>query len=401
MSDAPPSSPESPRPRPPVGLQPRREFGGKILVTGAAGHVGANLLHRLLTDDREVRVLLRPESNNDAVDAIERATHKKVERVFGDLRSPRDVDTAVRGCENIFHVAARVSTVSEKPQELRDLYECNVLGTANILRSAGDFGVKRTVVTGSLSAVGFDIDDPSRISDESMPFYPFTQHLAYGRTKSLVEHEVLKAVVEGVDAVVATSCAVLGPWDYKPSRMGKTLIDFAHGKLKAYLPGGFDFVAVRDLVDGHILAMERGRAGQRYILSTEFATVDQLMDIFEEVSGRPRPKLRLPPGLMAGVAHVTSFLMSTFFPGKPQRFTPSAVRLLRMQRKADTTKAQVELGYKPTNIRTAIHEAYADFARRGLVPQSPSLSTSGTEEATAASESAPKSSKKAQEGAAA
>lgn len=364
------------------GLQPRRQFGGKVLVTGAAGHVGANLVHRLLTEDRDVRVFLREGSDNSAIDAIEAATGKKVERVFGDLRSPREIAPAVQGCETVFHVAARVSTLSGKPQDLRDLYACNVLGTANLLRAAGDAGVQKTVVTGSLSAVGFDIDDPSKVCDESMPFYPFLEHLPYGRTKSLVEHEVLKAAVDGQDVVIATSCAVLGPWDYKPSRMGRTLQDFANGKLNAYLPGGFDFVATRDLVDGHLLAMERGRRGHRYILSTEFATVDNLMEIFEEASGRPRPKLRLPANVMAGVAHVTSFVMSTFFPTKPQRFTPAAVRLLRMERKVDTTKAQTELGYKPTNIRSAIHEAYADFARRGLVPQSPSLGRS--EEAKAA-----------------
>ena len=95
------------------------------------------------------------------------------------------------------------------------------------------------------------------------------------------------------------------------------------------------------------------------------------MDIFEEVSGRPRPKLRLPPTLMAGVAEVTSLFMSTFFPETPLRFTPAAVRLLRMQRKADTSKAQIELGFAPTDVRSAIHEAYAHFAERGLVPQGP------------------------------
>lgn len=381
------------------GLQPRRQFGGKVLVTGAAGHVGANLVHRLLTEDRDVRVFLREGSDNSAIDAIEAATGKKVERIFGDLRTPREIVPAVQGCETVFHVAARVSTLSGKPKDLRDLYACNVLGTANLLRAAGEAGVKKTVVTGSLSAVGFDMDDPKKVCDESMPFYPFLEHLPYGRTKSLVEHEVLKAAVDGQDVVIATSCAVLGPWDYKPSRMGRTLQDFANGKLNAYLPGGFDFVATRDLIDGHLLAMERGRRGHRYILSTEFATVDNLMEIFEEVSGRPRPKLRLPANVMAGVAHVTSFVMSTFFPEKPQRFTPAAVRLLRMERKVDTTKAQTELGYKPTNIRSAIHEQYADFARRGLVPQSPSLGRN--EDAKAAISASSEPSKKSREGAAA
>jgi nucleoside-diphosphate-sugar epimerase len=307
------------------------------------------------------------------VDAVERATGRTVERIKGDLRDLELVRRGIAGCETAFHVAAKVSTVSGDAGDLRELFECNVIGTANLLRAARDAGTRRVVVTGSFSAVGYDESDPSKPSDESMPFRPFDAHLPYGRTKMLVEHECLKAVVEGQDVVIATSCAVLGPWDYIPSRMGKTLIDFANGRLRAYVPGGFEFVAAQDIVAGHLLAMKHGRSGQRYILSTEFLTVDQIMDIFEDVSGQPRPKLRLPPPVMAGMAEVSSFVMTKFFPKVPQRFTPGAVRILRMQRHANLTKAKTELGYAPTSIRAAIGAAYADFARRGLVPSKADL----------------------------
>jgi nucleoside-diphosphate-sugar epimerase len=350
-------------------------FAGKVFVTGSAGHLGANLLHRLLSDGRAVAVLLRPNDNNEAVDAIEQATGRTATRVMGDLRDLDVVRRGMEGCETAFHVAAKVSTVSGAPADLRDLFECNVIGTANLLRAARESGVARVVVTGSFSAVGYDEDDPSKPSDESMPFRPFDEHLPYGRTKMLVEHECLKAVAEGQDVVIATSCAVLGPWDYIPSRMGKTLIDFANGRLRAYVDGGFEFVAARDIVEGHLLAMKHGRAGQRYILSTEFMTVSKIMDIFEDVSGKPRPKLRLPAPVMAGVAEVSSYVLTKFFPKVPQRFTPGAVRILRMQRHADLTKAKTELGYAPTSVRSAIEEAYADFARRGLVSGSKSKAT--------------------------
>jgi nucleoside-diphosphate-sugar epimerase len=344
---------------------------GKVFVTGGAGHVGANLLHRLLTDGRTVRALLRPGDDNLAVDAIEQATGKKVERVIGDLRDQDVLRRGMEGCTSAFHVAAKISTVEGNAASLRDLFECNVIGTANLLRAARQAGARRVVVTGSFSAVGYDPADPTRPSNETMPFQPFDEHMPYGRTKMLVEHECLKAVAEGQDVVIATSCAVLGPWDYLPSRMGRTLVDFANGKLRAYIPGGFEFVAARDLVQGHLLAMKRGRAGQRYIFSTEFLTVDRILDVFEEVSGRPRPRLRLPPPVMAGLAQVSTFVLTKFFPTVPQRFTPGAVRILRMQRHADIQKAKTELGYVPTSTRAAIHEAYADFARRGLVPAGP------------------------------
>lgn len=347
------------------GARVERELGGKVLVTGAAGHLGANLVRRLLGEGLEVRVLLRKGSDNSAMDGLD------VERIYGDLRDAGSLVPAVRGCRHVFHAAAKVSTIEATPALEREIYECNVLGTKYLLRAAGEAGVDRVVVTGSFSAVGYDLDDPIKPGNEDMPFWPFEEVLPYGRTKVLVEHETLKACVEGLDCVIATSCAILGPHDYKPSRMGKTLVDYAHGKLPAYIPGGFDFVAARDLVEGHVLAAKRGRTGQKYIISTQFAEVDELMQIFEEVTGRPRPRVRLPAPVMAGVAEVSSFVLNRFFPDVPQRFTPAAVRILSKRRRADTSKAQRELGYRPTSIRAAVHEAYADFARRGLVPARP------------------------------
>jgi nucleoside-diphosphate-sugar epimerase len=152
--------------------------------------------------------------------------------------------------------------------------------------------------------------------------------------------------------------------------MGRTLIDFATGKLRAFMPGGFTFVAARDMVDGHILAMERGRKGQKYIFSTEFLTVDQLMALYEDVTDRKRPRLRLPPPVMAIIAEVSTFFLTRFFPDAPQRLTPAAVRFLRMQRKADCSKAMRELGYRPTTIAKAVREAYECFVRRNVIPVS-------------------------------
>lgn len=342
--------------------QPHRDREGKVFVTGAAGHLGANLVRRLLADGRDVRVLLREGSDNGAIDGL------PVERVYGDLRDGERLARQMRGCRLAYHCAALISTLNATREAEREIFDCNVLGTRNLLRAALEHAYDRVVVTGSFSAVGYDARDPSRPANEEDVFYPFDEVLPYGRTKVQVEHEVLKAVAEGLDAVVATSCAIVGPHDHKPSRMGRTLLDFALGRLSAYPDGGFEFVAARDVVEGHVRAMHRGRRGQKYILSTEFQTVDALMDVFEEVSGRPRPRLRLPGPLMSGIASVTSLVLDAVAPSVPRRFTPAAVRFLRSRRRADTTKARVELGYRPTSVRAAIHEAYADFARRGLVP---------------------------------
>ncbi len=326
-----------------------------ILLTGANGHLGANLLRRLLKDGHRVRVLLRPTSDNSTIDGLD------VERAYGDLRDAHSIAAAVRGCERVYHCAAKVSTLLG---EHKEIWECNVLGTRNLLQAARAAGVQRVVVSGSFSAVGHD---PARPSDETFPFNPFDTVLPYGHSKACVEHECLKAVVEGLDVVVAVSCAILGPYDFKPSRMGRVLLDYANGRLRAYIPGGFEFVSAQDIVEGHILAMEKGRSGQKYIFSTQFLTIDELMDLYAQVTGQPRHGLRLPAGLMALLAEINTFVLSNFFPAVPQRFTPAAVRLLRMRRRADCSKARRELGYEPGSIADAIREAYEWFVRAGKV----------------------------------
>jgi nucleoside-diphosphate-sugar epimerase len=329
-----------------------------ILVTGSTGHLGANLVRRLLADGQAVRVLLRPHSDNTSLDGLE------VERVYGDLRDPASCAAAARGCRAVHHCAAKVSTLEGDARHKQEIFTCNVLGTRNILRAAREADVGRVVVTGSFSAVGHQ---PGRPGDESVPFDPFAAVLPYAHSKAAVEHECLKAFADGLPVVVATSCAILGPNDFKPSRMGRTLVDFANGRLWAYVPGGFEFVSARDMVEGHLLAMSRGRPGQKYIFSSQFLTVAELMGIFEEVTGRRRPRLRLPPPLMAGAAALADGIFPWLLPHVPRRFTRAAVRLLRLHRRADCGKARAELGYQPTSIVEAVRAAYECFLRRGKI----------------------------------
>jgi nucleoside-diphosphate-sugar epimerase len=329
-----------------------------ILVTGATGHLGANLVRRLLDDGKAVRALLRPQSDAQALAGLD------VEVVPGDLRDADACARAVRSCAAIYHCAAKVSTTYGNARHRREIFACNVLGTRNLLQAALTAGVPRVVVTGSFSAVGHD---PTRPSDESVPFDPFARSTPYGFSKAAVEHECLKAFADGLLVVVATSCAILGPNDFKPSRMGQLLLDFANGRLRAYVPGGFEFVAARDIVQGHVLAMAKGRPGQKYIFSTQFLTVDELMGIYEEVTGRSRPKLRLPAALMSGLASVGDFFLNRLAPQAPRRFSAAAVRFLRMRRQADCSRAKRELGYQPSSIREAVQGAYEFFCRTGQI----------------------------------
>jgi nucleoside-diphosphate-sugar epimerase len=326
-----------------------------LLVTGASGHVGANLLRELLRQQEKVRVLIRSGTAATPFHGLD------VQLVEADVRDVEGVRRAVRGCHRIYHCAAKVVTLRG---EQRELYDINVLGTRNVLGAAKKEGVQRVVVTSSLGAVGHPENRPCNEDDA---FYPFDHHLPYEESKAWAEHECLKACAQGLDVVMAVSTAVLGPYDFGPSRMGRVIRDFANGKLGAYIPGGFEFVGAGDLARGHVLAMQRGQPGQRYIFSSEFLTVDELMGHLERITGMRRPRLRLPPALMRVLAHISTFIMQRVAPRAPLRFTPDAVRLLQLHRRADVSKARRELGYAPTPIEGALRAAYAWFAEQGQV----------------------------------
>ena len=332
-----------------------------ILVTGAAGHVGANLVHQLHADGARVRVLLRRGETEEAFEGLD------VEKVYGDLRDEASLKPAVEDVQSIFHVASMVSTIDGTADHRRAIYETNVLGTRYLLRQAEAAGVGRTIVTGSFSAVGYDLDRPEIPAAEDRGFYPYHRAMPYERSKVLQEHEVLKAVANGQDAMVVTSCAVVGGHDYFPSRMGRTMCRFANQELSAYIPGGFEFVATRDIVQGHTLAMERGRTGQKYIIATQFMTLDDIFDIWETMIGQPRPRMKLPPNVLLPFAEAASWAMTRFRPDAAQLLTPGAIRRLRLRRHADTSKAREELGFVPSPIEEAFAEAYAFHWERGAI----------------------------------
>ncbi|MCY1056710.1 NAD-dependent epimerase/dehydratase family protein [Nannocystis sp. SCPEA4] len=334
---------------------------GKTLVTGAAGHVGASLVRHLLAAGEDVRVLVHPRHNNRGVENL------PVERIEGDLLDEAAVARAVQGCTRVYHTAAKVSVLSPTEPQMRELWQINVLGTRHVLRAAQRAGVARVVHTSSFSTIGFDPGDPSKPCHEDMPFYPFVEWMPYSRTKVLAEHEALQACADGLDVVIAVSTGVVGPHDYLPSRTGKAMIDFARGKLRAIIPGGYEAVTTDDLARGHVLAMERGRTGQRYIFSTRYVTMDEMLALFAEQIGTSRRPVALSPRLMSTVARAISKPMARLFPNVPQHLTPGAVFVLTMQRRADTTRAQQELGFVPGDLPAAVRAWYEFFVAEGMI----------------------------------
>jgi len=336
-------------------------MSGPALVTGATGHLGANLVRRLLAGGEAVRVLVRPDDRSQAMDGLD------VERVSGDLRDPNAVARAVHGCDRVYHAGALVSTVEGDGEHKRAIFETNVLGTQYVLDAALKSGVRKVVVTGSFSAVGYDPEDPSRPSNEEMPFDPFHSPTPYSTSKAATEQQCWQAAARGLDVAVAVSCAIVGPNDFVPSRLGGVMCSF--GRIPFYIPGGFPFVAARDICEGHVLAMNKGRRGERYIFASEFRTMDEIMGMFEEVTGRRRPPFRLPPAAMSAIAQLVDPFVTRWVPPERHRLTPAAVHILRLGRRADISKARSELGYAPTPIAEAVREAYAFYRERGMIRQ--------------------------------
>jgi hopanoid-associated sugar epimerase len=325
------------------------------LVTGASGHIGNNLVRALLERGERVRVLLREGSNNRAVDGL------PVERAFGDLRDRRSLEAAVDGCERLYHLAAYLSIRNGDRDQIFDI---NILGTRRLLQAAQKAGVRRVVYCSSFGAMGVN---PGGLSDEEWIPSPFEPMLDYERSKYYAEHEVLRAAVRGLDVTIVNPSGVIGANDFKPSLVGKTFIAVAEGKMIAYVPGAWDFTPMRDVVAGHLLAMEHGKTGERYLLSGDVVTIDQMLDWLVELTGAPRPRLKVPPALMQSVALVKDWVEKTFFPQVSPRFNYHSIRLLKSRKRADNRKSQRELGWRPTPVKDAVRESIEWFYERDYI----------------------------------
>jgi len=323
------------------------------LVTGATGHIGNNLVRALLGRRERVRVLCRPSSSPKPLAGLD------VERVEGDLRDAASLARAVAGVERVYHVAAMISIRSGDREAL---WDANVAGTARLLSAARQAGVKRVVHTSSFGAMG---RNPNGASTEQHALDPEEPATDYERSKAASELEVQREIERGLDACIVNPCATVGPFDFRPSLVGRTFVDFALGKMKAYVPGAFDWVPMRDVVSGHLLAMDKGGRGERYLLSGEVASLDQILDWLAEDTGRPRPRWRVPAGLMLGVSVPKDFLEARFFPDKYPRFNRHSIRLLTSGKYGSNHKAREQLGLSPTPIRQAFRDAVSWFRENG------------------------------------
>lgn len=321
----------------------------KALVTGASGFIGGAVARALLQRGDRVRVLLRPGSAPNVADA------GQLEIARGDLRDARAVAAAVRGCDAVFHVGAIYSFAAPESEVLA----VNVGGTRNVIEAVRAGGA-RLVYTSSVATIG-GMHDSALPDERSMPSGPPPG--PYKRSKWEAEELVRAEARRGLDVVIVNPTFPVGIGDVKPTPTGAMIRDFLDGRMPAYLDTGMNVVDVDDVAQGELLALARGRRGERYILGHANLTMRDLLEELAVVSGRKPPRFRMPHLLALGLAHADAFVMVRIL-GRPPRIPLEGVRTARQFMFADCRRAVRELGLRQTPIREALAKAVRWFEER-------------------------------------
>jgi dihydroflavonol-4-reductase len=336
-----------------------------VLVTGGTGFVGSHVARRLCEEGFPVRVLARRSSPLLLVDSL------PVEIVRGDLLDPESLRNALAGCEVLFHVAADYRLWARDPQEL---YRNNVEGTENILSAAKAAGVKHIVYTSTIGTVGFRADGtPATETD-------FPDHAAlvgaYKTSKFQAEQRALRYASDGLPVVIVNPSAPVGEGDRKPTDTGKIIVDFVNRRMPAYLDTGLNLVDVRDVAEGHLLALRHGRPGERYILGGRNMDFKEILDALGRITGIPSPGLRIPYGV-AWWAGVVNGAISQVT-GRPPMVPLDGVRIARHKMFVSSAKAERDLGYKAGPVEAALQRAVTWFREQGMTPREQGMMRSET-----------------------
>jgi dihydroflavonol-4-reductase len=333
------------------------EPGDRVLVTGASGFIGSAVTRQLLAREQEVIALVEPGADTTNLEGLD------VKQVVGDLRSREDVQSAVNGCRAVFHVAALYRFWARDPEAF---YSVNVEGTKNMLGAADEAGVERLVYTSTVGTLGLEHVSGTASADERS--FPDVRHLygSYKRSKYVAEHEVLRAIAEGLPASLVLPTFPVGPGDRAPTPTGKLVLDFLNGRMPAYVDTVLNVAHVDDLAAGQVLALEKGRTGRSYILGGENLTLQELLGELATITGLPAPYGRVPKSLALAVAAVSELVE-----GRVLRRHPSvpleAARMSTSQMSFDISRARQELGYAPRPAVEALEASARWFAATGMV----------------------------------
>jgi len=324
------------------------------VVTGATGHLGNNLVRTLLEQGQQVRAVVLP---NDPAQAI---AGLPLERVEGDVRDLGALVWAFRGADRVYHLA---SLITIAPGRADLLQQVNVAGTHNVVEACLRDGVKRLTYVSSIHAL---VEPPHGTTiDEGMPFDPSRIATEYGRSKAQAALEVLEGVKRGLDGVLVCPTGIVGPYDYQPSEIGRLFLNVARRRMPAAIEGAYDFVDVRDVVQGLLAAAEKGRRGETYILSGETVTVRQMMAYLEEAAGVRAPRLFLPVGLARSLARA-AFSFARLTSTRPL-FTGESVDILCSNCCISHDKAAHDIGYTSRPFQETVRDTIRWFREAGML----------------------------------
>jgi dihydroflavonol-4-reductase len=327
----------------------------KALVTGATGFVGYHVVRLLMGKGVRVSALVRKGSDRKSLDSL------GVEIVTGDVRDYDSVYRALDGCRQLYHLAADYRLWVPDPATM---YEINVRGTKNVMEAALRRGVERVVYTSTVGALSAGSD--GRPANEETPVGIEEMVGHYKRSKFIAEKEVRGLAEKGLPVVIVNPSTPVGPMDRRPTPTGKMIVDFLNGRMPAYLDTGLNFVDVEDVAEGHCLAAERGRNGQRYILGNKNIMLKDFFDILGRAAGRKAPKVRLPY-LPVLIAAYFDEAISKMIPGRSPTIPLTGVRMARNIMFFDVTKAVGELNMPQNPVEKAIAKAAVWFTENGYV----------------------------------
>ncbi len=327
----------------------------KVFVTGGNGFVGSAVIRRILAGGHQVRTLVRPGSSARMLEGL------PVDRVTGDLGEKGILQEAMHDCHWVFHVAALYAYWG---YAWEDFYQSNVEGTRNLLGAAAQTGVERIVYTSSIAALG--IPSNGQLGTEDTPVSRIDMLSDYKRSKFLAEEVVREHVSQGMNIITVNPAAPVGVGDYKPTQTGKMVLDFLNGKMPAYLDTGLTIVDVDDVANGHLLAMERGKVGEKYILGGENLSLKQVLDLLSDISGRPRVRLKIPRQVAFAWAYLDTGLTKIIKRHIPSA-TPDAVRVSSKKEYFSSLKAIQQLGYTFIPARDALRKAVDWYCSNGYI----------------------------------
>lgn len=329
-----------------------------VLVTGATGFVGANTARLLVAEGYRVRVLARPSSSLRALEGC------PVEVVRGDILDAGSVARAIKGCAQVFHVAADYRLWAKDPGEI---YRNNVDGTRTVLDACAQAGVGRVVYTSSVGTIGLPRD--GGLGTEATPVGFRDMIGLYKRSKFLAERVAEEYAARGLPVVIVNPSNPIGPWEVKPTPTGQMVLDYLLRRMVATLDTGLNLIHVADVARGHLLAAQRGRVGERYILGCHNLALTEIFRMLERITGIRAPRVRVPHALMYIVALVNEGTARTT--GRPPRVPLAGVRMARKHMYYSAEKAVRELGLPQTPVVAALREAVDWFVLRGYAPPPP------------------------------